>query len=438
MKFILSVLFSVTCLSLLNSASCQSVSSTEWEFQQILNSLIDRENRVKDLIGVILPKINSSYADLSPNGALVLTVAALKSLKETLSNLNTVSSYGQNMTTFTCNEVALRISSIGYDIQSCYQIKFQVDTNATIIFIQVNNLNAAYMANFYYLNDTQRQSLQSIITSLQLLIDEYNQYSLTLLMAIYKYVRLYIELIFCKRTYCSCPVQLSTNASNSLSIVDTNIKNIQASVDVFEEFIRNVSNDTKNKIAAINPDLKKNSMFILLTTSLDTIATLLNGYLLLTTTNIINSTLTCDDAALTVAFLEYKMELYFQAGIEAQKNATFVLYQLNSLNAYYAANLFYLTESQKQSLQLVMSSMNSLVEEFGQYIMTLIVAWVKLLANLIEAKIARFGSCNCTENTNGTIMTPSKFFNTKTSLLRNATKFGFKRQISKNYFIQVL
>lgn len=401
---VLSVLF-VFAVSV--SAQTATISSTDWEFQQIVNSLVERENRVKDLNAKLLPKIDAAIKDLQANGALSLTVEALKKVRAYLVDLSTVSSYGAENTTLTCTDLAAKIASIQYDILRCYRIKFEVDVNATLLLVQWGNLNTAFVANYLFMTDNQRRDVQSILTSLYLLVDEYNQYGLTLLMAAYKYARLYIELVFCKKTYCSCPVALSANSTTALATVDKSIVEIQTTIDKFEADIRALALNITNQIAAVNPSLKTNSLFVLLTSTLDSITTLMSGYLKLTTNDIINATITCDDAAMKVAFIEYKIELYYQTELEAAKNATFVLFHLNNLVAYYAANTFYFSEAQKQSLQSIIATMTSLVDKFGQYILNLCISISKLLLMYCEAKFARMASCNCTEITNGTTIPPT-------------------------------
>lgn len=390
------------------AAQSSSLSSTDWEFQQVLASLIERENRVKSLNANLQLKVNASIADLKPNGALALTVTALQNLRDLLVNLQTVSSYGSNDTTLTCDDIALRISKISFDIQKCLNIKVQVDVNATLLLAQWGSLNVANVANYVFMTDTQRRDIQTILTTLYILVDEYNQYSLTLLAATYKYSRLYIELMFCKKTFCACPTQLSSEAVSAMTSADNDIKQVLTLLDKSESNIRNISNIIINKIAAINPDLKKNSLLLALTTTLDAISILLAGYLKITTFATVNSTTTCDDAAMKVALIEYKIELYFQTAIEAAKNASFALYQFNNLNGYYGAFSLQLTSAQKQAVESIIAALRSLIDEFAQYVINLNLAVNKLLQSFLVAKSAMMSSCNCTSTANGTTIATLK------------------------------
>lgn len=389
----------------LASADPPTITSTGWEFLQIEKSIVERENRVKGLIGEILPKINSTIDSLKSNGALSSTVTALQNLRSLINALSTVSTYGVSNSTISCDDVAVKISNIRFDIARCYKTNAEVVVNATLLFIRVNNLNAALVVNYLSMTDDQRQSVQSIITSSNILLNEYNQYSVTLIAATYKYSQIHLQFVNVKNTFCSCSTQLSKSSTTALATVDDSLQNIQASVDGRETKIRNISVDTISKIKTINPDLKRNSALIMLTTTLDTISTLLTGYQILTTTSVINATLTCDDASMKVALIQYKAELYFETSIEAQKNATFVLTQLNSLNAYYAANLQTLTDSQKQSIQAVITSLSNLTEEFRQYIMALTTAIVRLLSILNDARSAKDSGCNCSQSSSETTTT---------------------------------
>jgi hypothetical protein len=272
-------------------------------------------------------------------------------------------------------------------------------------------LNVAYGANYFNLNNVQRQNIQSLVTSLVILVNEFNQHSVALAMAVNKYARLYIELLFYKKSLCNCPVQLSSSSNSTFATIDNNSKQIQTNVDIRETSIRTRATDVITKITAINADLKKTASNIFITTTLDSITTLCKGYQLLTTTEIINSTLNCDDAGRKIAFLQYKIELYFQMNIEAARNTTFVLFYLNSLKVYFIANYYRLTDAQKTGINEVISSINSLVQQFTQLILFVSISMAKLWLELFNARMARGGSCNCTGTTVNSFTT-SEFENT--------------------------
>jgi hypothetical protein len=398
MWFVFTV-FVLLCSQSVSQSS--TISSTEWEYRQIDNSLIERENRIKASISEIQPKIDSNLAELSSNTKLSLLVNALDKLKVRLNDYSTVSSYPAENVTLTCDEIVAKIMNFVYNSQKLLRIKFANNVNSTLLYVDVGSLNVAYVANYFNLNNEQRQNIQSLVTSLMILVNEFNQHSVTLVMAIYKHTRLYIELLFCKKSFCNCPVQLSSSSSSVFATVDSNLKQIQANVDVRETSIRTKSSDVITKVASINPDLKKTASNVFITTTLDSITTLVKGYQLLTTNEIINTTSDCDDAGRKIAFLQYKFELYFQMNVEAARNTTFVVYYLNCLNAYYAANYYQLTDVQRANVKEVITLMNSLVQEFTQLILTFSVSMVKLWLELFNAKIASYGSCHCTGKSNG-------------------------------------
>jgi hypothetical protein len=405
-----SILFAVFVVLCFQSVFSQTstFSSTQWEYQQIGNSLIDRENRIKALISEVLIKIHSIIAETSPNTRLSNANNALNKLERRLTDYNTVSSYGYINVTLSCNEVLSSISNFRYENERCVKIKFANDVNSTLLYVDISGLNVAYVSNYFVLNDGQKQNIQSLVTSLIALVNEYNQHSVTLVMAIYKYARLYIELLFNKATFCNCPTQLSSSVSSALATVDSNLKQIQSSVDSRESSIRTKSSDVISKVAAISSDLKKTSAFISITTILDSIATLCKGYELLTTTDDIETSVACDDAAKKVALLQHKFALYFQMNAEARRNATFVLFYANTLNFYCTANYYQLSEVQKSGLKAVVTSMISLVEQFTQLILTFSISIVKLSFELFNAKKASYGSCSCTETSTDTTVSKCK------------------------------
>lgn len=399
----------------LTVAQDPSVSTTQWEFEQIVGTLIDRQNRVRSMIDTLAPIVNATLAIIRAKGGSPLSEKALDDLRDALTWLRTLDSYDQNNATWTCTEISVRVAGIQFDIQRTYQIYYEVVTNVTVLYTRLGALNIAYVTNYYTLTDSPRSNLTSVTSSLSILIDEYNQYGLTLLVAVYKYSRLYFELLFVKTNLCVCPNKLSTESSTALQIVDANINLIQKYVNDWESQIKEMSDTTIKKVNDVNPGLKSNGTFILLTQTLDNIVTLVTGYLLLTTYDNVNVTLTCDEAAMKIAFLEYKMEQYYQANIEAQKNATFVLVQLAYLNTYYAVNVQTLTEDQKQKIQVVVTCLNKIIEEFTNYVLSLATGWVKLLTLFLNAKNARYASCNCSGDA-GTTLAPGSSTTRKLSM----------------------
>jgi hypothetical protein len=405
MRFSLVLLAAFALISLQTVCSQTStISSTEWAYQQIGNSLVDRENRIKALIAEIQPKVDSYITEFASNALLNRVSTALNKLKTRLTDYNTVSSYGSMNATLGCNEVVAKISNFKFDLAKCATIKYANDVNATLLYVDAVSLNVAYVANYFSLTDAQRQNIQSLVTSLTVLVNEYNQHSVTLVMAVYKYTQLYIEQLSNKKAYCSCPTTLSSAAASALATVDSNLKQIQTNVDTRETSIRTKATDLVNKIAAINPDLKQTAAYIFITTTLDSITTLVKGYQQLTTTCAINSTVNCDDASSKIALLQYKFDLYFQMNAEAARNTSFVLYYHNNLYAYYARSYYQLSDTQRTGITDVIAAMKSLVDEYVQLILTFSVSLNKLKVELMNAKTARAGSCSCTDTAGGTTL----------------------------------
>lgn len=402
MKFYCEVWFVMSAVAFiaersLVSAQASVLASVDVQFQQILNSLIDRENRVKSLNSIIQAKVNASILGLKSNTAFAPTVTALQNVNMYLGKIITVNSYGGLNITLACDSIALKIASIPFDIQRYSKIDYDAKVNNSLLYVQYATLYGAYWSNNIEMSNAQKLAIESILTSMFVLVDEYNQYSLTIAMAVYNNVRLYVDLLNSKQTSCSCPSLLSSAAIASFSTIDKTIGTIQSSTIGIEASIRNYSAIIISQIAGINPVLKKNSSYLSLTTTLDSISTLLNGYLLLTTKDIINSTSTCDDAASKLAYIEFKMNFYFQAHIEAAVNTTLVIVQLNNLNVYYYASVSVLSGSQVQSLKEIIAAVTSLADTYRQYILSLYMSFVNYIQPSIDAKQARLESCNCSQ-----------------------------------------
>lgn len=383
----------------LNEAQDASVSTTQWEFQKILGELIDRQNRVRSMIDKLEPIARHAYNQVTPNNTVPLTETALDALRDALTTLKTLDSYDTKNVTWTCDEIVVRSGGIQFDIQRSYQIYYEVLRNVTVLYARLGALNVGYATNYYTLTDKQRSSIQSVVTSLNILIDEYNQYGLALLTAVYQYTRLNNQLLYVKENFCNCPTILSNRSSTAFTTVDSSINLVQTYIIDYERQIRDTSATTIKFAKAINPNLKLNTTYLLLTQTLDNIVTLVNGYLVLNTSDIIKVTTSCEEAAMKVAFIQYKMDQYYQINLEAQKNSTFVIVQLGYLNVYNAANILTLSESQKQGIQSVVTSMNNLIDKFRNYVLSLYTAWAKLSVLISDARSARSASCQCNSGT---------------------------------------
>lgn len=392
------------------SVQNQTISSTAWKFQQIEQSFVNMENSIKGQIATLQPKINASIDDLKSNGAFNYIVSTLVTLRTLLTSESTVMSYKGGASAMTCNDVTIRIPNIQFDIQYAYKINSEVAVNASLLYTQAAYLNAYFGAAYWYLLDNQKTNLQTIVNLALIMFNEYNTYSLTLLGSIAKYVQIYNEFLYCKNTFCSCPSQLSSSALSTFATFDSVIKATEATIDTMEANIRKISADAISKANAVNPDLKKNSLLLTLTTTLDTISTLFQGYILLTTTDVITTTKTCDDAALKVSFLQYKYQAYAQLSVEAQKNITYIWVQLNSLSVYYAAYKSQLSSSQASSVQEVVTLATSLVEQYRQYILNLITAYVKFYTLSSEARTAKTAACDCKQTGDSSSTAGSKTY----------------------------
>lgn len=133
-----------------------SMSSTDWEFQQIDTNLREKENRVKALIVEVLAKVNMAIAELGLISKLTYVNKALPSVRDYLMSLSTVASYGNDVAVLSCDNLSLRISNIRFDIEKCVKIRVQLAVNATLLFVEAGKVKNAYVWDFATLTDAQR------------------------------------------------------------------------------------------------------------------------------------------------------------------------------------------------------------------------------------------------------------------------------------------
>jgi len=384
-------------LNLVDSLTAEpTLAGTDWQLHQTENSLVSREVVIKSTISELQVKVEKAVKSVAQNTVTGLVTKSLEKLKSLLTELATVDTY-KKRNEINCDNIALRASKMLFEIQDVYKTNLNVITNNTKVNLASVELKVYFAANYFILTNDQRADVQSVVTGLIILVDNYFQYSVALVSAAVRYGLLYIDLLHCKNVYCTCPGQLNPASSGALSTVDNSLKQILIIVENREATIRDTVLKTTAYINEFNSDIRKNPMLSSVSITLDNIVTILSGYLKLTTNEIINGTSNCDEAAMKVEFIKQKVSVLNQAIIEANINSSKVLVQLSALTACIASNYNLLSQAQRDNLQNVKTSLNNILEAFRQYVYTLLTASVKLNLQLLEARTARYGSCNCTD-----------------------------------------
>lgn len=382
-----------------------SISATDWKLQQILQGQVNHENRVKAAISIVQPKIQAAISDLQPNTAFADLVAALQNANSFLTSAATVNDYTQGNAALTCTNLPLVVTATQFSVQQCYSIITTVNYNATQVLILYNGINVAYLARTTLLSDSRIQAINSILTSLYVVYDEYYQYGLTLNTAAVQYSLAYASLLYCKRYLCDCPSSMPSSTAASFALIDNYVALYQSSVVNWESQIQSSSAATLKMIQDFVPSISSTSDLNYITTSLQSLATLISGYVAITTNETVRTTVNCDDANFQVVFIQHKLSQYYTNNIEAQRNATFVIYYLGLLNAYYYAKYYVLNGSQQSTILGIVTSVNGLLSNFRQYVLALVIAWTNLSIQLVNAKIA-IQNCVCTPGT-GTTPSPT-------------------------------
>lgn len=378
----------------------KTLASTQYSMQKIVNDLIYQENRIKAAIATDLAKIDTAINDLKSVAAASAIVTALQNAKAFLINAATVNDYGQPNVTLSCSNIPAISASIQFNIQTCYGINYMTAGNSTWLMTYYAQINAAFQLQGS-LTATQKQEVQAVLTALMSNRNEYVQYTAALVTAVYQYSVIYADLLFCKKNFCSCPSNLPSSGATTMATIDTTISTVQTSISAIEAKIRKDASTLASQIASANADLKKNADFVSISTTLDTLASLVSGYLSINTYTASNATVTCDDAAMTTALVQYKLAQYFKTNIEAATNASYVIVQLGLLNAYtYSTKYASLSATQKASIEAVKTSINDLLADFRQYILALITGWGRLLPLPYQAQTANKG-CSCSSGGGG-------------------------------------
>lgn len=407
--FVLIVLASIRM-----SLAQTSISATDWKLQQILQDQVNHENRVKTAIGLVQPKIQAAITDLQPNAALADLVTALQNANTFLTSAATVNDYTQGNAALTCTNLPLVITATQFSASQCYTIITKVNYNATQVLTFYNQINVAYLASSNLLSDARKQAITSILTSLYVVYDEYYQYGIDLVTASTQYNLVYAQLLYCKNYLCNCPSSMPSTTAASFALIDNYVALYQSSVVNWESQIQSSSAATLSMIQNFVPSISSNSDLNYITTSLQSLATLISGYVTLSTNETVRTTTNCDDANFQIVFIQHKLSQYYTNNIEAQRNATFVLYYLGLLNAYYYAKYYVLNNSQQSTIQGIVTSVNEVLSDFRQYVLALVIAWTNLNIQLVNAQLA-IPDCVCTPGTGTTPTTTESTTTTETT-----------------------
>jgi 2C-methyl-D-erythritol 2,4-cyclodiphosphate synthase len=393
-----------TTFAIFAYVTSQTMESTSWELQQIDSSCVERQNRVKKCIEDIQPKVTATMNIFASNGALNKTTAALKNFGDFLSAYKTVSVFKVRNSTLVCGNIPAKISNLTSDIIKTAKSKYEIDRNITAVAIKMNELYGAYVANFRALKESEKVQVTSILSLARILWDESYQFSVTAAIAVYKFARLRVEVYFFKKNYCSCPAKISSNDTAKFATIDSAMKELQVKTDQRETNLRTLSSSVITKIKTVNTDLKLNAALIKLSTYLDTVAEFLKGFLEISTTETINSTLNCDDVTFKVGFIEYRVELFYQTNYEVSKNLSYTVGHQNVLNGLTIELEKQLSGTQKDNVKSVIGLMGNVTGGFRLYSLDVVKTYVKLVQFLLAAVRTRQSTCSCTDSvtTNGT------------------------------------
>lgn len=372
------------------------MASVDTQLQNIEDELKRREMILRDTIEQLQAKIETAIASTSTSTNVRNELTKLKNL---LMDFVTLANYPTRNNSLSCDNVSVKSSKVIFSIQGCVRTNVDVVTNNTKVAVGLGGLNVHFLVNYWLLTGEQQQNVKAVITSLYIVIDNYNQYSVALAGAIYNYRLVYNDLLYVKTLSCACPNQLSADAVMTFTKVDNTLKQIQKTIEDRELIIRTLALNNSDLIVTFSADIKANAILSSVLLSLDTIKFIMKGFMKISTAETVNTTTTCDEAALKLAFIEHKMFVYNHAITEAYINASTSLTQSAYLTSYQSRFASNLTPKQKENLEAVKGYLSSLIEAFRQNIYTLTTSVGKLAQLYLETRAARWSSCSCNGET---------------------------------------
>lgn len=400
MKIFVLIVFGFCTLSNNLFASAQnppsSISSLDWQYKQIEDDIRNYENRIKAAIPNVQAVISSTIAAMGSDFPSI--VAVLNTSYNTLSNLATVNSYADStIANISCDELSVKINSIGNDNIRLATISSNAAINQTVVITQQAYIQGSAAVNYYNLNNTRRLALTNCSNSLSVLADQYLQYIVQLTTAIVDYNILYAELLIWKNQYCTnCPTRFTANDTKQLALIDDDINQIEMALNEIEEYIRTDAIDMISKVNYVNLAFKKTSVLYNLAVSLDSAANLVQGFTQLDTLEFVNETASCDDNNWKIAVIQYKMTLYMKMIVESAINSSLVLADNALIQVYYSISKNILTSDQSKTVSGIITDLDLLGEYYRQYILSCAVAFVKLFSVLTNLMMIGGTACTCT------------------------------------------
>jgi hypothetical protein len=402
-----------------------ALNSADWSLKSIGKTLAEKEERMKNSIEQAEPALDTTLNALAKKGVKSTSnvTKELMDTKKFLGDLKTVSNFDKKNTTMTsCNDVALKISVVVYDINKAQKIQLDLELNSTQLQRRMSKINRAFVENYFDKYDYESLNVDSVIGQLEDLNSKMSEYSTTIYDQTQKYVEVNVELIYFKKNNCQCPTQTEVRQKLSMDGIDRKIRTYQNTIEIREAKLRNSSTDCARKIGNLTLEVKKEPSLIFLSSTLDSISDFFNSMKSISTALTVKPTVNCDDAASTIALISFRIDSYYQIGIDAQNNASFVLYNLGNLNVFYSQSLKTLKPGVRNNMRDLLETINSFVEELRQYVLGVSTSIVKFVQLLDEAESARLASCNCTQKMVGasTILALTKAQTTTKAIVSTA------------------
>jgi hypothetical protein len=406
MKFKVRNLFLLLLFSVeLAQIKAHTIPSVNKELTEIQRSLVKSQNDVMKEIGQSEPAVELLIESLGKFKGVLGALKEAMIMREYLSALQTISSFTfnpKNKAVSTCNDVIVQVSSISYEMEKCKKVQSDLQFNSEKITESAKKIYRTVMGSKLNPLQIAQSNVEKTLTELDDVAIKMNDFSDVITEKIAKYEELKMALVDFKNENCKCPAEALIDKKQSMKNVDKKITTIKSNVESYESNLRRISLDNSYMLAAFNLEVKKNASLVNLANTLDFFQVFFFKLQNLTTALTFKPTLTCDDTAATVAFITISNDFYYRTDLEAQNNATMVLYYyLTGLKEYYVRNIATMRITTKRSILLTMEKINAFIEECRQYIFSLTSSRIKLDEMMQEALDVRNAGCNCKQISEG-------------------------------------
>lgn len=177
-----------SCPEKLSTADSQSMATVDTTITSVQQSVNSWESQIRNVSSATVALIASFNPGLKANSDFLQITTTLDTISTFLSGYLKLNTYDATNETENCDDATLKIALIQFKLAQYFKTNIEVATNASFVLGQLGLLNGYVYAQYAALSDSQKKNIQSVATSINVLLEDFRQYSISMITG---WVRLY-------------------------------------------------------------------------------------------------------------------------------------------------------------------------------------------------------------------------------------------------------